>query len=89
MRDSVVICITVARMTRLTLRVLPEFDKRLTRLSKQRSVSKSDIAREAIERFLRVAEFEEGRQIVVPLAQAQGIFTDDDVFRRLGIDFES
>ena len=76
------------RMSTLTLRVLPEFDARLTKLSKRRNVSKSDIARAAIERYLRVEEFEESRSIAVPMAQAQGIFTDEDVFRRLGVDFE-
>jgi predicted transcriptional regulator len=75
-------------MSTITLRVPPELDKRIAKLSKRRKLSKSDLAREAIERFLRVEEFEEMRAIAVPIAQAQGIFTDEDVFRRLGENFE-
>jgi predicted transcriptional regulator len=75
-------------MSTLTLRVSPPLDKRLTRLSKRRNLSKSDLVRIAIERYLRVEEFEELRAIAVPIAQAQGIFTDDDVFRRLSVDLE-
>lgn len=55
----------------------------LDRQSIAQGVSKSDLAREALRRFLTVAEFRTIRAKLVPLAEAQGIHTDEDVFERL------
>jgi hypothetical protein len=46
-------------------------------------ISKSDLAREALKRYLRVAEFRTLRSRLVARAQAGGINTDDDVFEVL------
>ena len=46
--------------------------------------SNSDLAREALQRYLRVARLHRLRAKLVPRAQAQGINTDEDVFRVLG-----
>ncbi len=46
-------------------------------------ISKSDLAREALKRYLRIAEFRALRRGMVPRAQAAGINTDDDVFNAL------
>ena len=43
--------------------------------------SRSDIAREALERQLARAQFDELRRRVMPYAEAQGYLTDEDVFR--------
>ena len=55
----------------------------LDRQSAARGVSKSDLAREALRRFLAVAQFRENRARLIPLAEAQGIHTDEDVFESL------
>jgi predicted transcriptional regulator len=70
-------------MTTLTLRVPDELDKALERQSAALGISKSDLAREALKRFLRVAEFRTLRSRLVARAQAQGINTDEDVFEFL------
>jgi predicted transcriptional regulator len=70
-------------MTTLTLRVPDELDKALERQSAALGVSKSDVAREALKRYLRVAEFRTLRTRLVARARAEGINTDDDVFERL------
>ena len=44
---------------------------------------KSDLAREALKRYLRVAEFRTLRTKLVARAQAGGINTDEDVFEVL------
>ena len=70
-------------MSTLTLRVPEELDQALERQSTALGVSKSDLAREALKRYLRVAEFHTLRTKLVPRAQASGINTDDDVFEAL------
>jgi predicted transcriptional regulator len=70
-------------MATLTLRIPDELDKALERQSAASQLSKSDIAREALQRYLHVGRFRALRAKLVPLAQAQGIHTDEDVFRVL------
>jgi predicted transcriptional regulator len=70
-------------MATITLRVPDELDQALQRQSNEAGVSKSDLAREALRRFLAVSEFQRLRAKLVQRAQAQGVHTDDDVFRLL------
>lgn len=70
-------------MATITLRVPDELDQALERQSTAAGVSKSDLAREALRRFLAVSEFQRLRARLVKRAQAQGIHTDEDVFRAL------
>ena len=70
-------------MTTLTLRVPDDLDKALERQSTAMGISKSDLAREALKRYLRVAEFRTLRSRLVARAQAGGINTDEDVFEVL------
>ena len=70
-------------MATITLRVPDELDEALERQSNAAGVSKSDLAREALRRFLAVSEFQKLRVKLVRRAQAQGVHTDDDVFRLL------
>ena len=71
-------------MATLTLRIPDELDKELEQESSASHLSKSDLAREALQRYLRVAKFHRLRVQLVPHAQAQDINTDEDVFRALG-----
>ena len=71
-------------MATITLRVPDELDEALERQSSAAGVSKSDLAREALRRFLAVSEFQRLRAKLVGRAQAQGVHGDDDVFRILG-----
>ena len=70
-------------MSTLTLRVPNDLDKALERQSAALGISKSDLAREALRRYLRVAEFRALRTKLVAHAQAGGINTDEDVFEAL------
>ena len=70
-------------MTTLTLRVPDELDRALERQSAALGIAKIDLAREALKRYLRVAEFRTLRTKLVARAQASGINTDDDVFEVL------
>jgi len=70
-------------MSTLTIRVPEDLDKALERQSAALGISKSDLAREALKRYLRVAEFRTLRTRLVTRAQAAGINTDEDVFDAL------
>ena len=70
-------------MATITIRVPDELDQELERLSLDQGVSKSDLAREALRRYLQVAEFRSLRSELVARAQAIGVSTDDNVFRLL------
>lgn len=70
-------------MSTLTLRVPEDLDRALERQSAALRISKSDLAREALKRYLRVTEFRTLRTKLVARAQASGINTDEDVFEAL------
>jgi hypothetical protein len=55
----------------------------LERQSAALGISKSDLAREALKCYLRVAEFRTLRTRLVARAQAGGVDTDEDVFEAL------
>jgi predicted transcriptional regulator len=66
-------------MSTITLRVPDDMDRALQRQSTALGISKSDLAREALKRYLRVTEFRALRTKLVARAQASGINTDDDI----------
>ena len=70
-------------MTTLTIRLDPKLDKALAMVAKTSGRTKSEIAREALRREVAVARFRELRRKTLPFAEAQGLLTDDDVFRLL------
>ena len=70
-------------MTTLTIRLDPKLEKALDRIAKSSGRTKSDIAREALKRQIAVARFRELRRRTLPFAEAQGLLTDDDVFRAM------
>lgn len=67
-------------MTTLTIRLDRKLERSLARLARSTGRTKSEIAREALERQLAVVRFRELRGRVLPLAEAQGLVTDEDVF---------
>lgn len=70
-------------MATITLRVPDELDQELQRRSAAQGISKSDLAREALRRYLFVTDFRALRSELVARAQALGVNTDEDVFRVL------
>ena len=57
--------------------------KELKTLSRSENKAVSDIVRESIRRHVAVVRFRALRNRVLPFAEAQGILTDEDVFRAL------
>lgn len=70
-------------MTTLTIRLDPKLERELDRVAKASGRTKSEIAREALRRQVAVARFRELRKTTLPFAEAQGLVTDEDVFRAL------
>jgi predicted transcriptional regulator len=68
-------------MTTLTIRLDPKLEKALERVAAATGRTKSEIAREALRRQVAVARFRELRNKTLPFAEAQGLVTDEDVFR--------
>ena len=64
----------------LTIRLDTDLEKLLTKASRRSGKNRSEIAREALRRQLRISQFESLRQRLAPFAEARGYLTDEDVF---------
>ena len=67
----------------LTIRLDEDLDRLLTKASKQSGKNRSELAREALRRQLRVNQFEALRKKIMPFAEAKGYLTDEDIFREV------
>lgn len=65
----------------LTIRLDRDLEQQLARASKQSGRSRSDIVRDAVRRQLALTQFQDLRRRILPLAEAAGYLTDEDVFR--------
>ena len=64
----------------LTIRLDEDLDALLEKVSRQSGKSRSEVAREALRRQLRLSQFEALRRRLMPFAEARGFLTDEDVF---------
>jgi predicted transcriptional regulator len=64
----------------ITIRLDDDLDRLLTRASRRSGRNRSEIAREAMRRQLRITQFDAARQRLMPFAEARGYLTDEDVF---------
>jgi predicted transcriptional regulator len=67
----------------LSIRLDKDLEKMLSKASKQTGRSRSEVAREALRRQLRLTQFETIRRRMMPFAEARGILTDEDVFSQV------
>jgi len=67
----------------LTIRLDKNLDDLLTKASRRSGRNRSEIAREALRRQLRISQFEALRRRMMPFAEARGYLTDEDVFTEL------
>ncbi|MBA3342529.1 MAG: ribbon-helix-helix protein, CopG family [Gemmatimonadaceae bacterium] len=63
----------------VTIRLDPKLQRELSRLSRQLGRSRSDLVRDALRRQLALLRFEQARRGLLPLAEAKGILSDEDV----------
>jgi len=78
-------CLTLFYMktATLTIRLDKDLDNLLMKASKRSRKNRSEIAREALRRQLRVEQFEEIRKRILPFAEARGFLTDEDIFSKI------
>jgi predicted transcriptional regulator len=65
----------------LTIRLDGDLDRQLAQVAKRTGRTRSEVVRDAVRRQLALAQFQDLRRRVMPLAEARGYVTDEDVFR--------
>ena len=68
-------------MGTLTIRLDDKLERELARLAERTDRSMSEVAREALRRYLSSQRFRALRRKAMPYAAAAGYLTDEDVFR--------
>ena len=67
----------------LTIRLDADLEALLSKASESAGVSRSELARQALRRQLRISQFEALRKRIVPSTEARGFLTDEDVFNEI------
>jgi predicted transcriptional regulator len=70
-------------MNTITIRIPDDLRADLQEISDLQSVPLSDLVRESIRRYVAVERFRLLRKRTLPFAEAQGLLTDEDVFRTI------
>ena len=70
-------------MDTLTLRISDALRQQLDELSKHQNRSASEIVRDSLRQYIAKEKFQTLRKKTLPLAEAQGLLTDEDVFRAI------
>ncbi len=65
----------------ITIRLPKKTQEELEMVVKVEGISKSEIIRDAITRYLALKRFQQLRRQVLPFAEAQGLLTDEDIFK--------
>lgn len=88
MRDQLIPCfchqcatLFSVRTATLKIGLDAKLQQDLDWLSRHLDRSRSDLVREALRRQVALLRFEEARRAFLSLAEAQGILTDEDVFK--------
>ena len=70
-------------MSTLTLRIPDDLKKQLEELSRLMQRPTSELVRESLRRYIVAEQLKAIRRKTVPLAEAQGFLTDEDVFKEV------
>jgi len=65
----------------ISVSIPAELKAELDRFTAAEGVSRSDLFREALREYLFARRFRALRRELMPYAEAQGLYTDEDVFR--------
>lgn len=68
-------------MSTLTLQISDDLKKQLDELSRKLQRPATELVGEALRRYVAVEQLEVIRRATVPLAEAQGYLTDEDIFK--------
>ena len=70
-------------MGTLTIRIDDDLEKDLEQLAKAQHRTKSDLARDMLRKRIAVERFRELRRKALPLAEAAGYVSDEDIFQNI------
>jgi predicted transcriptional regulator len=68
-------------MSTLTLRISDDLKEQLEELSRRQQRPTSELVRESLRRYIVSEQLKALRRATVPLAEAQGFLTDEDIFK--------
>jgi metal-responsive CopG/Arc/MetJ family transcriptional regulator len=74
-------CITLSCMSAVTIRLDSKLARELDRVCRRLGRTRSEVVRDALRRQIALLRFDEGRQRLLPHAEAAGYLTDEDVVR--------
>jgi len=67
----------------ITIRLPEKLQKELDAVVSEEHVSRSEVIRVAIERYLALKRYRQLRKKTLPFAEAQGLLTDEDIFKAI------
>ena len=67
--------------TTLNIRLPSDLKRQLDAFSRRTQRSSSELVRESLRRFIASEQIAAVRKMTMPLAKAQGLVTDEDVFK--------
>jgi predicted transcriptional regulator len=67
----------------LTIRIPDELREELQEISRAEGKPISDLVRESLRRYTAIYRFRKLRNMTLPFAEAQGILTDEDVYKEV------
>lgn len=67
----------------ITIRIPDDLKEGLHELSRNENKAVSDIVRDSLKRYLAIYRFRQLRGMTLPFAEAQGILSDEDVFKMI------
>ncbi|MCK4537784.1 MAG: CopG family transcriptional regulator [Candidatus Krumholzibacteria bacterium] len=67
----------------ITVRLPDDLRKLLEGVSKSENIPISDVVRESIRKYISIYRFRKLRNQTLPFAEAQGLLTDEDIFKDL------
>ena len=70
-------------MNSLTIRIPDDLREELQEISKAEKKPISDLVRESLQRYISIYRFRKLRNMVLPFAEAQGILTDEDIYKEV------
>lgn len=67
----------------VTISLPGDVRRELDKIAREDGLSRSDVLRQSLEDFLFARQFRRLRQRMMASAQAEGVYTDEDVFTRV------
>ena len=67
----------------ITIRIPDDLKEGLNELCRNENKAVSDIVRDSIKKYLAIYRFRRLRNMTLPFAEAQGILSDEDIFKMI------